>query len=232
MTLLSPWRAVQCEPEGPTLLRPPQTPVALQPLSLWQGLASAARAAVVAVAVDVSDTAAAELTFPLDGELWRRHVDMSQAATHDTECGSPPAADDAAWEPVAVPDNYGLDARLERYWGPVWYACDVRVPGDAAGMDLDIVFDAVDYLADVWVDGVHMGRHEGPFSPFRVSLGRRGGRDGDVGDGDKGSDDGGDGGDGGRVSLLVRVQDPLETAPEAAVLPLLRKRCVVHCDLI
>ena len=56
------------------------------------------------------------------------------------------------------------------YLNAVWYRREVRVPED---WECDVVllhFQAVDYDAMVWVDGVEAGRHRGGFTPFMLEL--------------------------------------------------------------
>jgi beta-galactosidase/beta-glucuronidase len=56
------------------------------------------------------------------------------------------------------------------YLNAVWYRREVRVPED---WECDVVllhFQAVDYDATVWVDGVEVGRHRGGFTPFTLEL--------------------------------------------------------------
>jgi hypothetical protein len=53
------------------------------------------------------------------------------------------------------------------YHGVVWYwrALDLGVHPYARGRYL-LRFNAVDYLADVWLNGIHLGAHEGGETPF------------------------------------------------------------------
>ena len=52
----------------------------------------------------------------------------------------------------------------------VWYRREVTVPADWAGDRVLLHFQAVDYDATVWVDGVEVGRHRGGFTGFTVDL--------------------------------------------------------------
>lgn len=207
----------------------PGAPLApLQPLSRWSGLAKASRVTATAgtpgypgsVCDGASTHPAADAALHAGGdgslcdELWQRHVDMALATTTETDCdGSIPAEDDAAWADVAVPENYSSSRELSRYWGPVWYRRKLHVPPECSGRGrFELRFDAVDYLADVFVGGAHLGRHEGYFAPFAVDATdalRTAAQRGDT-----------------QCWLHVRVQDPLETAPPRSVLPLLRKRWI------
>ncbi|MEE8307685.1 MAG: sugar-binding domain-containing protein, partial [Gammaproteobacteria bacterium] len=53
----------------------------------------------------------------------------------------------------------------------VWYRRTVTIPKAWAGRRVLLHFQAVDYDATVWVDGVEVGRHRGGFSPFTCDLG-------------------------------------------------------------
>jgi beta-galactosidase/beta-glucuronidase len=52
----------------------------------------------------------------------------------------------------------------------VWYRRTVRVPAAWAGRRVLLHFQAVDYDATVWVNGLEAGRHRGGFTPFSVEL--------------------------------------------------------------
>ncbi len=92
---------------------------------------------------------------------WERHV-AREVATLDAP---PPAG--AEWHEVSVPDNYGLEADLSTHFGPVFYRR--ALPGLEAARRR-VVFEAVDYLAAVWLDGRLLGRHEGYFAPFAFDV--------------------------------------------------------------
>ena len=74
-----------------------------------------------------------------------------------------------------MPDNFGYDEELSRQFAPVWYQRAVRRPAhvDAARVAAArarLRFAAVDYLADVWLNGEHLGHHEGYFAPFGFDV--------------------------------------------------------------
>ena len=52
----------------------------------------------------------------------------------------------------------------------VWYRRSVTIPDAWAGRRVLLHFQAVDYDATVWVNGVEVGRHRGGFSPFTCDL--------------------------------------------------------------
>lgn len=102
------------------------------------------------------------------------------------------------WQFAFDPDDAGRDARWERATAPfdrtitvpfppeskasgiddpgphrvVWYRREVALPAldRAAGQRLLLHFGAVDYRADVWVDGQHVAFHEGGQTPFSADI--------------------------------------------------------------
>ena len=56
------------------------------------------------------------------------------------------------------------------YLNAVWYRRNVTVPAQWAGRRVLLHFQAVDYDATVWVNGIEVGRHRGGFSPFTCDL--------------------------------------------------------------
>lgn len=58
----------------------------------------------------------------------------------------------------------------EDFMDAVWYRRTVAIPAEWAGRDLLLHFQAVDYDATVWVNGVEVGRHRGGFTPFTCNL--------------------------------------------------------------
>lgn len=90
------------------------------------------------------------------------------------------AYDDSAWSTVSLPHTwnrvgeYGLSpsSAMNNAHGVGWYRLHVDVPKVAPGHRLFLQFDAVGNIADVWVNGVPVGRHEGAFSRFRFDVTR------------------------------------------------------------
>ncbi|MFN2464773.1 MAG: glycoside hydrolase family 2 protein [Candidatus Dormibacteria bacterium] len=52
----------------------------------------------------------------------------------------------------------------------VWYRRSFKVPQAAAGMRWVLHFGAVDYSADVWLNGSHVCRHAGGHTPFEADI--------------------------------------------------------------
>jgi beta-galactosidase/beta-glucuronidase len=56
------------------------------------------------------------------------------------------------------------------FMNAVWYRRTVSIPAAWAGRGVLLHFQAVDYDATVWVNGVEVGRHRGGFTPFTCDL--------------------------------------------------------------
>jgi beta-mannosidase len=84
------------------------------------------------------------------------------------------------WRHVKVPGSahtqwldpakiYGPDATWVSYkeW---WYRRQFEVPDRFAGRRLRLQFGATDYYADTWLNGTHLGRHEGYIDPYEYDV--------------------------------------------------------------
>jgi beta-mannosidase len=133
----------------------------------------------------------------LDG-AWQRAV----VAAGVPDPGPGRQLDALGWVPVMVPENYGLEASLSAHFGPVYYR---RRLGPFVARRATLVFDSVDYLADVWLGDRHLGHHEGYLAPFRFEVtGRLEGLS----------------------TLTVRVQDPFEDLEDGGSIFSHRKRVI------
>lgn len=95
-----------------------------------------------------------------------------------------PDHDDHAWDPIAVPGTWDLldtpgfgSLDGERFGagtaftdGYAWYRTRVRLPASWRGRHVRMNFLAVGYSAEIWLDGVHLGKHEGANSPFSLPV--------------------------------------------------------------
>ncbi len=63
-----------------------------------------------------------------------------------------------------------IQDRFPGYHGVAWYWREVRSEAGAPGARRLLSFEAVDYLADVWVNGKHVGGHEGGETPFVLDV--------------------------------------------------------------
>ncbi len=81
-----------------------------------------------------------------------------------------PGYDDSGWLFKNVPsvENRlnGLNIRPEDYENGVWYRRTFTVPDSLNGRFVRLNFYAVNYVADVWLNGKYLGYHEGGYTPF------------------------------------------------------------------
>lgn len=89
-----------------------------------------------------------------------------------------PGFGDAAWEAAVLPHAARVESVVTgppgsdtwQWQGTCWYRRTIRLgPGDA-GRKVFLLFDAAMNVADVWLDGVHLGRHAGGWMPFGFDL--------------------------------------------------------------
>jgi hypothetical protein len=106
-----------------------------------------------------------------------------------------------AGRPIMVPGSW--EAQAEQRFGVVhaWYRRRLTVPASWAGQAIMLRFGAVMYSAEVWLDGVPVGEHEGGYTPFTVDITPRAipGRE---------------------HTLVLRVSNPLNALTEYPSLPM------------
>jgi hypothetical protein len=97
---------------------------------------------------------------------------------------------------ITVPSPWQADARFRDHTGTSWYQREFEIPDGWLGADRVLIlgFGAVDYFAEVWVNDVKVGEHEGGYLPFELDITStvRPGAN----------------------TVTVRVEDPLEIFPE------------------
>jgi len=85
-----------------------------------------------------------------------------------------PGFDDGGWTSKNLPsvENTlnGLDKRPEDYEDGVWYRRTFTVPDSLRGRLARLNFLAVNYVADVWLNGHYLGYHEGGYTPFSFDV--------------------------------------------------------------
>jgi beta-galactosidase len=102
---------------------------------------------------------------------WRFQLGDAGAAA-----GSP-AFDDDSWARVSLPHNWnrmgGTAERRSDYQnihGPGWYRLTFSTPQKLGGQRAWLQFDGASIIAEVWVNGEKLGRHEGAFGGFRFDA--------------------------------------------------------------
>ncbi len=103
---------------------------------------------------------------------WKFHFGEAPAAVTTA------AFDDGTWESVSVPHTwnrigeYALTrgAATNNKQGVGYYRLTFNAPAAAKGRRQYLDFAAVAIIADVWVNGVHVGQHKGGYSRFRFDV--------------------------------------------------------------
>lgn len=74
---------------------------------------------------------------------------------------------------IRVPFTYETQASgigEEAFHPQVWYERTVDVPADVSGQRVRLNFQAVDYVAKVWVNGHYVGLHKGGYTAFSFDI--------------------------------------------------------------
>jgi beta-glucuronidase len=106
-------------------------------------------------------------SLPLSGE-W--HFAADQKKDGEKQGWAEPAFDDSAWETVTVPHTWNV---MKAYWdfnGIAWYRRSFTIPAESKDAHLRLRFEAVFYLARVWMNGQYIGQHEGGYTPFEFDV--------------------------------------------------------------
>ena len=82
-----------------------------------------------------------------------------------------PEFDTSSWKEMQIPTNWYL-SDLGDFFGSVWFRTQFDAPIGSTGKDVILKFNAVDYYADVWLNGEYLGSHEGYFAPFEFNVTR------------------------------------------------------------
>jgi hypothetical protein len=102
---------------------------------------------------------------PLDGEGWLIDTDPKNEGRRLKWYEAPTKGAKATRVPWVIQDVF------PDYHGVAWYWRDFTIPAHhMPGGRYLLKFRAVDYLADVWVNGVHLGCHEGGETPFLLDA--------------------------------------------------------------
>jgi beta-galactosidase len=89
-----------------------------------------------------------------------------------------PGFDDAGWSPITVPHTWNRIGEYRTTRGPEsnntqgvgYYRRHITAAASLKGRREYLQFDAVGNIADVWVNGAHIGTHKGAFSGFRFDI--------------------------------------------------------------
>lgn len=74
------------------------------------------------------------------------------------------------WDSINVPGNWDTTEKYANYTGEAAYFKTFEVPEKWKNNDLFIHFDAVYYMAKVYLNGNYVGKHEGGYTPFEFCV--------------------------------------------------------------
>ncbi len=83
-----------------------------------------------------------------------------------------PDFDDAAWQTVGLPHSFSIPYFLspDYYVGYGWYRRHLQLPEMAAGRRVALEFDGVFQEAEVFVNGLRIGGHQGGYTGFSLDI--------------------------------------------------------------
>ncbi|MFZ0218413.1 MAG: sugar-binding domain-containing protein, partial [Candidatus Dormiibacterota bacterium] len=81
-----------------------------------------------------------------------------------------PGFDDRGWGAADVPGTFSAPPVQLANGG--WYRRTFTVPANWSALSSTLKFGAVNYLADVWLNGHYLGYHEGGATPFAFGAAR------------------------------------------------------------
>ena len=112
----------------------------------------------------------------------RRLVDLGQGWRFQ-QGGQPsdplaPAFNDQDWKQVSLPHTWNQlgeyktarSAATNNYQGVGWYRLRFQSPGGLDGKRAVLQFDGVGTIAEIWLNGKYVGRHDGAYSRFRFDV--------------------------------------------------------------
>jgi beta-galactosidase len=121
---------------------------------------------MMAISVGVLTVGAVEGT-PLTGGWRFQKGDIVEAAA--------PNFNDATWERVTIPHTWNMDVLQvgpKTYLGPSWYRTTIDVPAANDGQRRFLRFEGASTIADVYLNGQHLGQHRGGYSAFCFEITR------------------------------------------------------------
>ncbi len=79
--------------------------------------------------------------------------------------------DDSGWRRVCVPHTWNVVDEYAAHEGIAWYRLTFPIPSQADQTQVRLRFEAVFYLARVWLNEEYVGEHEGGYTPFEFDVG-------------------------------------------------------------
>lgn len=94
--------------------------------------------------------------------VWKNTIETAETGLIEYEWASSPQ--------MHIPGDWNnAAAELAYYDGPVFFRREFQA-APVPGRRYFLVFEAVNYRAQVWLDGEEIGQHEGGFTPFHIEV--------------------------------------------------------------
>ena len=81
-----------------------------------------------------------------------------------------PRFNDSSWTTINVPHTWNVMPEYSNYEGLAWYRKTFIAPSESQDAHIRLRFEAVFYLARVWLNGQYLGEHEGGYAPFEFDV--------------------------------------------------------------
>jgi beta-galactosidase len=113
---------------------------------------------------------------PLNSEwLFKRQAAAGAAVEPEFVSAEQPSYDDSSWTPIELPHTWDATpnnpfATAHHFRGLGWYRRRFIVPSEWQGRHVWLAFKGVFQIADVWVNGRHVGQHVGGFTDFEFDI--------------------------------------------------------------
>lgn len=106
----------------------------------------------------------------LERKDWKNLNGMWQYAIRDRGQAAPSSFDGEILVPFAVESSLSGVGKRVGDNQELWYSTAFEVPGNWKSRQVSLNFGAVDWLADVYVNDVLIGSHQGGFTPFSFDI--------------------------------------------------------------
>lgn len=109
------------------------------------------------------------------GWVFKRQASPGSAVEAEFTGAEKPGYDDSTWAPVhlphtwdATPDNPFVTSG--HFHGLGWYRRKLEIPASWQGRRVYLRFEGVFQIADIWLNGRHLGQHVGGYTGFEFDL--------------------------------------------------------------
>lgn len=103
-------------------------------------------------------------------EEWKNLNGLWDYAIQEVGESVPKKYDGKILVPFAIESSLSGVMREVGAENELWYATDFSIPSKWTGKNILLHFGAVDWRAEVWLNGVKIGNHEGGYTPFSFDI--------------------------------------------------------------